>query len=333
MPLKICAAAAVFCVLLGGSYGARNERVILTPRFAAGETLTYAIQVRNSNAGSATTPITNPEGGAQSSLSISLREKLQVLGVAHESQGDTLRIHLSWEKAQADSQGDAVNPAAPDTAATYRKLEGQSLDFTLGPAGQITSLKGLDGVFPGGVPPPDAVGWLPSLVAASQFPSGGISVGQRWTAERTIAGIPLAGLFWRVASIYQRNEQCRPLEAATAADSKSPPGSAQPGECAVIFSSMAITSRKSSGSDATPDDYLHSGLRTSGKWTGTGSAIASISLADGLLTSATEASSQDMDYQIKSASTGSAIHYTGNAQSQLGITLVAAAGRPAQSSN
>jgi len=75
--------------------------------------------------------------------------------------------------------------------------------------------------------------------------------------------------------------------------------------------------------DQTPEDYVRNGLRTSGTWTGQGEEMGSIDIASGLLMSATETSTQNMDYEITSASSGSSVHYTAKSQTQTGITLVA----------
>ena len=63
-------------------------------------------------------------------------------------------------------------------------------------------------------------------------------------------------------------------------------------------------------------------MRTSGTWTGSGESLDSISLATGLLVNSTQTSTQEMDYQIISASSGSSIHRVGKVQSQTEITLI-----------
>ena len=68
--------------------------------------------------------------------------------------------------------------------------------------------------------------------------------------------------------------------------------------------------------------YRQNGLRTTGSWTGSGDSLDSISLATGLLVSSTENSTQDVDYKITSARSGSSLRRKGRVQSQLIITLV-----------
>jgi hypothetical protein len=95
-----------------------------------------------------------------------------------------------------------------------------------------------------------------------------------------------------------------------------------PAECAVILTRFEILRRGSTHSDATPDEYRRNGLRTSGTWTGSGESLDSISLANGLLVSSTQSSTQIMDYVVTSAGAGTSIHHSGKVQTQSEITLV-----------
>jgi len=288
----------------------------LTPKFVAGETLVYAVQSTTNTVGATVAPIHNPEVPSQSSLSINLRARLEVLSLDTQPEGASVRMRVTWESAHASFAADAIDPAAPNREAPYNKLEGQSLELTLAPGGALKDFKGLEDVEPGGVPPADAVAWIAALVAADSFPADGIAVGRQWKAERPIAGAPLAGLFWRTQSTYQRDEPCQ-AGFANVAPAES---------CAVIMSEMTIARRGSSHADATPDDYLRNGLRTFGTWSGSEQEIGSISLATGLLVTATETSTQSMDYTIKSAASGSSVRYTAKVESRMGITLVASSG-------
>jgi hypothetical protein len=293
--------------------------VTLTPKFAVRESVEYQIETRIATAGKVDTPIANDEGPTQTSLVINLRERLDVLKIDAQEGGDAITFRLTWDQAQAQASSDAIDPTAADPAAPYANIQGQSVEFTLAPNGGLTNFKGLEGILPGGIPPADAVAWIPMLNAAAQFPAGGIAINQFWKAERPIDGAPLAGLSWQIQSTYQRNESCPILPNDAETHLKPAAGT---GECAVVLSEMSITRRGNAHSDATPPDYLHNGLRTSGSWTGSGSTLGSISLQTGLLYTATETSSQDADYQIVSAATGSAIHYRAKVQNETGITLL-----------
>lgn len=299
---------------------ASSARVTLVPKFNAGETLVYEIETQTVTAGKTVTPITNGEGPTQSSLSIGMRERLEVLSVNSDPAGQSVNFRLTWDESHADYVSDALDPTAPDPSAPFALLQGQSMDFTLSPDGAISNFKGLENILPGGVPPAEAVAWISALTAARQFPHGGLSVGQQWKAERPITGAPLAGLFWQTQSTYDRNEPCPPLNSGVADESR-PPAQA-PHQCAIIVSQMAVARHGSPRSDQTPEDYLHNGLRTAGTWTGSGQELGSIAVETGLLISATETTTQAMDYEIKSATSGSSVRYTAKMQSQTGITLV-----------
>jgi hypothetical protein len=313
----ILAAAALGAFV--SAQAADSPRVTLTAKFAPGDSLEYRIESQIATAGKADTPIANSEGPTQSSLVINLRERLDVLRVERQAAGEAVAFRLTWDQAQARSSSDAIDPTVADPAAPYAKIQGRSVEFTLAPNGGISNFKGLEDILPGGVPPADAVSWIPMLVATSQFPSGGIAINQTWKAERPMEGAPLAGLAWQMQSTYQRNESCPIYPNDDETHLKLPAGK---GECAVILSEMTISRHGSAHSDATPPDFMANGLRTSGSWTGDGSILGSISLQTGLLYTATETSSQDADYEIKSATTGSAIHYVAKVQNQTGIALI-----------
>ena len=307
--VALCGTAAI-CV-------AKDTRISLVPKFSVGETLVYQIETQTTTAGQTVTPIMNTEGATEATLKISMRERLEVLSVDAQPQGESVRFKLTWDDSHASAASDAVDPTAGDPAAPFNRLQGESVEFTLSPNGAISDLKGLEDVVPGGMPPPESVGWISSLVAAHEFPRRGIAVGQRWRAERLISGAPLAGLFWQTQSTYDHNEGCATLAA------EAPRGAKHATEpCAIILSQMSIA-RHGSGRDQTPPDYLHNGLRTAGTWTGSGDEMGSIAIQTGLLVSAIETSSQNMDYTITSATSGSSVHYTSKVQSQTGITLIA----------
>ncbi len=306
----ICVAAAV-CV-------AKDTRVSLAPKFSAGETLVYQIETQTTTVGKTVTPIMNAEGATEATLEIGMRERLEVLSVDAQPQGDSVRFRLTWDDSHASAASDAVDPTSGDPAALFNKLQGASVRFTLSPDGALSDFKGLENVLPGGVPPPEAVGWISSLIAAREFPRGGVAVGQRWKAERPISGAPLAALFWQTESTYDHKEACATLATAAPSGAKRPTQ-----QCAIILSQMSIGRHGSGRGDQTPPDYLHNGLRTAGTWTGTGDEMGSIAIQTGLLMSATETSSQNTDYTITSATSGSSVHYTSKVQSQTGITLVA----------
>jgi len=295
---------------------ASGKRVRLTPKFVPGETFRYRIESRTTTTGKTTTPIANPEGGSKSSQTIHLLVRLDVLDVPPSGAGQgATRLRATYEKSSAESETDALDPAAPSIADQYARIEGHSIEFTVKPDGQFTDVKGLDEISPDRSAAQPAVSWLSGLFPGSAFPLDGVAIGQQWKSERPFDGMPLTGLVWRTESSYLRDEPCNPSGSATREGGS---GDA----CAVILIRSEIPRRGSPNSDATPEDYLRNGLRTSGTWTGSGESLDSISLSSGLLVSSTQTSAQQMDYKIASASTGSSIHQQGQVQTQSEITLV-----------
>lgn len=301
---------AFFLGLIVVAATAANHRVRLAPRFTPGQTLLYRIEARTTTTGTTTTPIVNPEGGTKSSQAIHLLVRLDVLDTqpAPGAVPRTVRLRATYEKASAESESDVFDPEAASLGDQYGRLEGHSLEFTMNPGGQVGDFQGLEGVFTDCSAAEPVVSWLEGLSSGTSFPREGVSVGQKWNSERPLAGAPLSGLIWRTESAYLRNEPCKSSGSAS--------------ECAVILTRFKILRRGSVHPDATPEDYRRNGLRTSGSWTGSGESLDSISLSTGLLVSSTQTSTQDMDYEITSASTGSSIHHKGRVETHSEIALL-----------
>jgi hypothetical protein len=318
---KCGAALALFPILaLIALITPASQRVRLAPKFSPGESFRYRIESRTTTTGKTTSPIANPEGGSQSNQTIHLEFRLDVLDVPPAAAGSTAtRLRATYEKSSAESASDAFDPAQPSIADQYSRVEGRSIEFTLGPGGKLADIKGLDELLPDRAAAQSMVSWLDGLFPATALPPDGITIGQKWKNERPLDGMPLTGLVWRTESTYLRDEPC---DSSSSINARTAHAVGRPVGCAVILTRFEISHRGSPHSDATPEDYLRNGLRTSGTWTGSGESLDTISLASGLLVSSTQTSTQDMDYQITSASSGSSIHRTGQVQTQSEITLL-----------
>lgn len=309
-PLLFAAALIAFALITFA-----GERFRFTPKFFPGETLYYQIESSATTTGKTTTPIVNPEAGTRSTQKISLLIRLDVLA-AHGAPGPSAlaRLRATYEQSHAEVDSDAFDTSAASIEDQYHRIEGHSIEFTLDSRAQITDVKGLEDIFPDRSAAGPALAWLNSLFVAG-LPAQGVAVGQKWKGERPVAGSPLADLAWVTDSAYLRNEPC--------ASSAHVPGAAGVAStCATILTHFEVSRHDSPHSDATPPDYLQNGLRTSGTWAGSGESLDSIALASGLLVSSTQSSTQEMDYEITSAATGSSIHRTGRVQNQSVIRLV-----------
>jgi hypothetical protein len=300
---------------------AASQRVRIVPSFTLGETLRYKIETRMESSGKSTTPIENPQGGSQFKQTTSLILRLDVLDVepgAKNAPGRT-RLRATCEKSGSESESDAYDPASPSLDEQYRRLEGHSIEFTIEPTGEVTNFKGLDEIFPTRAAVEPLLSWTRELSSENSFPPNGIVIGQKWGNERPLTNTPLAGLVWRCESTYVRNEPCGG-PGDTKATGKTPDATA--GVCAVVLTRFEISRHGSANADATPEDYRRNGLRTSGKWTGSGEGLDLVSIARGLLVSSTQDSTQDMDYEIVSAISGARIHQVQKVTSHTEVTLV-----------
>ena len=303
-----------------------GERVRFAPKFVPGEVLRYRIESRTTTTGTTTTPIVNPEGGSRSTQAIHMIVRLETLGV---SAAGKVRFRATYEKSSAESESDALDLAASSSADRYNHLEGRSVEFTMEPDGQFSDFQNVGAAAAGqpvlGQPAPGqpaidpVLALLQGAVSDGTFPQKGVAIGEKWTSEQPIPGALLSGLTRRTESSYLRNEPCGSSAGSQA--SAVQPGQ-HPDDCAVILTHFEILRRGSTHSDATPDDYRRNGLRTSGTWTGSGESLDSISLSSGLLVSSTDTNTQEMDYKITSASSGSSIHHVGKVQSQSEVTLI-----------
>ena len=310
-----------------------EQHVRLLPKFTPHQALRYQIETRLTTSGTTTTPIDNPEGASLLKQTVSMLVRLDILD-AQPGTATTMgpvRLRATYEKSAATSETDAYDPQAAALQDQFTRLEGHSMEFTLEPDGKLSNITGLEDILSNPSAAQSVRSWMSGLSSGAKFPHAGIAVGQKWSNEQPLTGTPLGGLFSRTEAVYLRNEPCRAPAAvpasASATTPASPKAAAQPPAaadeiCAVILTRFAILHHPSR-EDATPEDYRRNGLRTSGTWTGKGQSLDSISLSTGMVISSTQSSSQELDFQILSAISGSRLMYKGHVQSETDITLVA----------
>jgi hypothetical protein len=335
-----------------------HQRVHLLPQFKPGDSLRYQIESQMNIAGTTTTPIVNPEGATQVKQSVSIVLRLDVLepppgppnasganaaprvNAAHATHGPQgtnaapapMRIRATYEKSSATSESDAYDPTSASLADQYTRLEGRSMEFTLEPDGKIVDIKGLEDMLQNPSAAQTVRSWMAGLSSSAGFPPQGIEIGQKWSREQPLTGIPLDRLFWRTEATYLRNEVCpentpaggSETNAATAHETTPKALGANSPTCATILTQFTIVRRGSHNphADDTPDDYRHNGLRTSGTWTGSGESLDSFSLATGRMLRSTQSSSQDLDFAVTSTTTGSRMTYKGKIETRTEIILL-----------
>jgi hypothetical protein len=289
-----------------------GQRIHIAPKFVTGESLRYQIDTRTATTGTTSSPIKNLQAATEFKQTTSLLVRLDVLSAdpgAQSAAAGRIRLRATYEKSHSISESDAYDPQIDSIDERFKKIEGHALEFTIEPTGEMSDIKGLDEIFSSRADAEPIISWAKSLTAGKEFPQEGIAIGQKWSNERMLTGTPLNDLVWRGESAYLRDEAC-------------PEPGAPSGTCAVILMRFEIARHGSAHSNATPEDYRRNGLRTSGKWTGSGESLESISLSSGMLISSTQHSVQDMDYEIVSVATGSSFHHTGHVASDTEIKLV-----------
>jgi hypothetical protein len=298
-----------------------SERIHLVPKFVTGQSFRYQIETRTTTTSNTTTPVVNPEAPSQLKQVSDLQLRLDVID-AQSAVGGTLgtvRLRVTYEKAGATSESDAYDPAADALGDQYNRLQGRSMEFTIEPTGEVSKITGLDDVNSNPAAAATVRAWLNALSASAKLPHEGIAIGQKWNNERPLENTPLAGLISRTESTYLRDEPCQSQDKSVPAGQ---PAAKDSPSCAIVLTRFEILRKGSTSPDATPDDYRHNGLRTSGTWTGNGESLDAISLQSGMITRSTQTSKQDMDFEIVSALSGSKMHYVGHVESQSEVTLM-----------
>ncbi len=319
-PFYVAAVAGL--AILALSPGANpSERIHLIPKFVTGQSFRYQIETRTTTTSNTTTPVVNPEAPSQLKQVSDLQLRLDVLDAQSGSGGELGTVHLrvTYEKAGATTESDAYDPAADALEDQYNRLQGRSMEFTIEPTGEVSKITGLDDVYSNPAATATVRAWLNALSASAKLPHEGIAIGQKWNNERPLENTPLAGLISRTESTYLRDEPCESQAKPTPTGA---PAAKDDASCAIVLTRFEILRKGSTSADATPDDYRHNGLRTSGTWTGDGESLDAISLQSGMITRSTQTSKQDMDFEIVSALSGSKMHYVGHVESQSEVTLM-----------
>ena len=308
------------------------SRVHLAPTFAPGQSFRYAVQMRLGTTSTASGPITNAGGPKQLSEAIGVVIRLDVLSSADADTSTTpvaARIRATYEKAAATSNGAAYDPDVAAMQDQFKKLGGQSIEFTLQSDGKIASVTGLNQLATDSDPSRAAIlnQWLSQLTFGASLPKQGIAVGEKWSSQQPLTNIPLDGLAWKTTATYVRNQTC------VASSQSAPDGgvpitpAASPDQCAVIMTHSEIIGGRDKR-ERTPEVFRQNGLRTSGVWTGAADSLTAISLRTGIVSSVTQTGSTHMDFTIMTVTAHNQMRYAGDTHSQSEITLLSQSAIP-----
>lgn len=340
-----------------------HGRARLLAKYSPGEVLHYQIEMNNISKGKSGGLVEDPEAASQLKQSTSVLVRLDVLAVnpstpsksasaksgsetpaaskpaseksATASDRDAAatagtRIKVTYEKSDASVHSDAYDENAQNLVDQYRKLQGQSLEFTLGPDGRVGHLAGLDKVLADPSAAATAQGWMSNISPAGGFPKRGIEVGEKWKSEEKLLGAPLKGTVWRAESTYLRDEPCTlgsPHTPGLAAASASGPAPQETtptpptDSCAVVLTHFKILQIDPTD-NLTPPAYAKAGLVMAGSWLGEGESLSHISLRTGFVVSVTQRATQQMDFTISTHTADTRLTYTGEVTSQTEIQLL-----------
>ena len=306
-------------------------RIDLRPKLVPGEMLRYQVQLQTVTDTKRTGAISDPQGPSRLAVTWDATVKLEVLGMASppaaslpapkisggktaraESNAPALpvRIRTTYEHSAASVTSDSPDPQAEDIEQTYSRLEGQVIEFTVGTDGHVSDVRGLEALLDDDQVRKAAEQWM-AQVSGPAIAAEGVAVGQSWNSSQPATSMPLAAMIWRSNSSYLRNESCQPAE----------PTAASSGElCAVILTRQSVLPRKRL-KDPTPEDYRRKGLRTSGRWSGSGESLSYISLRTHSAVSVTQDSSQQIDFTVTNSS-GRSIRYAGTIETHSRVALL-----------
>ena len=299
-----------------------TPRVSLTPRFVVGQTFRYDMEFETTTATSRSGIVSDPQGPSSSVVDWNATVRVEVLPADPATVGE-VRLRTTYEKSTASVHSDSFDPGADDTRAQYQNLEGKVIEFVLAAGGRVKSVSGLEGLVDDEKAAQSARQWVDQFSATVGAPPGGVVPGQTWSTTQPANSLPLAGLAWRSNAEYLRNEPCHPpnpelpptqgaLDLAVNAQTKE--------VCAVILTNLDLI-RVKAVRDPTPEEFRKSGVQTAGKWTGSGQSLTYVSLATGLVVSATQTGSEEMDVTL-TRSRSAAIRYAGKITSRSHVALV-----------
>jgi hypothetical protein len=270
----------------------------------AGQTLTYDITYRSDKQVDAKSSMVADATPGPAQIDVRALLRLEVLDVAAE--GQRARIHArTWLESLPDRVEAQHAPA-------------KSVEFTILPDGHVDAVKGLDDLAPEQQQAWQE--WASRFTLAAMLTGDGAKLSSKWKSrEPEKSPVPIAALTWIRESTYVRNEPCSAAKISAQGVALKP--DQQPEMCAVLLTTATLKQR-SSGKDATPEDFRLHQLRTSGTASGKNKIITYISLRTGLLVRATEEADQTMDVTIAKADGTNRVRYNVTATSNSEVLLV-----------
>lgn len=318
--------------LAGWAAGARAQSgaaphgpVVLTPQYTPGDVLRYQVSFRSQSKSLLGGAIENPQGAAELGINVGITLRLEVLTpiptsrpqeksapAATESaaadERHALRLRATYERVSAELTGDSYDPDAKKLLAQYQGLEGRSIEFQLGPHGEVEYMRGMEEVLKDPRALEAARSWLRQLGAGLEAPPSGVVPGQRWNQTQAVPDAPLNGTELETTTTYLRDEPC---------DAEHPAGDA----CAVVLMQFSL-GQKAGDKNPTPEVFRKNGLRTSGAWTSQGQSLIYVSVRTGRTVRVTQTSDEVMDLNIRHEEGGMPFRYAGRSKTETHLLLL-----------
>jgi len=291
--------------------GAMGQGITAGPQFAPGQVLRYELNARVTHDGDTSGAVENPQGGGRLTVGLAASLKLEVL----EPDAGATRVRATIEQVSIAVGGDTFDPFVAGIEGRYRQLEGYSRLFIVPPADssqppEPVAPKRIDGRLEA-----TAQSWMRTLVLGMGAPADSMPGGV-WTKEQALAEAPLKETVLRVQSTYLRDEPCGGQ--AERADAGVPSLAAQP--CALILARSTL-GQAGSRRDPTPDTYRERGLRTAGKWEGSGESLAYVAHRTGWLVSITETQEESLDFTVSRAGGETVLRQRGRVETETHLLL------------
>jgi hypothetical protein len=145
----------------------RPQRIDFRPKLVPGEVLRYQVQFQTVTDTKRTGAISDPQGPSQLAVTWGATIKLEVLATPNppaassppskpaenkktgaDSTGPSipLTIRTTYEHSAANVKSDSPDPQAEDIEQSYKRLEGQVIEFTIGTDGHVSDVHGLEGI-------------------------------------------------------------------------------------------------------------------------------------------------------------------------------------------
>lgn len=306
--MKRWLASSLLCLLMACAGGVRGQGAagagsLPAPQLAAGLMLRYQLGIRATHQASVSGAVENPQGGAQVTLRFNATLTLQAL----EPQAGAAQVRATVEQVSIAVSGDTFDPALAAMEEQYRKLEGFSTHISRGSAHHSATSTNVPGA--------PAEQWLRALLGRI-VDGAGVMQATAGVSEQPVDAAPLRGTVLRVHSTYLRDEPCggQGERAASAVASLA----VEP--CAVILTRSTLA-QTGSRRDQTPPGYRAHGLRTAGRWEGTGESLAYVARRTGWVVSITESQSEQVDFTIRRAEGEVVHHQRGRIETQTNLLL------------